>query len=97
MFKLTICPTLIRNFQFGSPHNGFKTQTPLLISFALTLFQVQLTTGNTLKTMETVMPQAAPFSLTPISGWQEWLNQVKTAGIPQTVWVEDLTTTTLLS
>ena len=96
MSRLTIWLTLTRDFQFGSPHNGFKPQAPLLILFVLTLFQVLLTIGNTHRITEPVMPHLVLFSLTQIFGWRELLNRIRAVGTQQTVWVEDQTTITLL-
>lgn len=82
---------LTKSFQSGSPHSGFLLLALSPISFALTLFLVLVTAGNTLRTMELVLPNQAPFLLTPISGWLELLNQFRTDGTLPTVWVEDLT------
>ena len=84
---------LTRNFQFGSPHNGFQLLALSLISFALTLFLVLVTAGNTLRTTEPALPNLALFSLTPIFGWLELLNKVRTDGTLPIAWVEDLITT----
>ena len=64
------------------------------ILFALKLCLVLVKAGNTLRTMELVLPNLAPFLLTPIYGWLELLNQFRTDGTLPTAWVEDLITIT---
>ena len=84
---------LTRGFQSGSPHSGFlMLASPIL--FALKLCLELVTAGNTFRTMELVLPNLAPFLLTPIYGCLELLNQFRTDGTLPTVWVEDLITIT---
>jgi hypothetical protein len=65
----------------------------MLISFALTLFLVLVTAGNTLRPTEPALVNLALFSLTPIFGWLELLNQVRTDGTLPIAWAEDQITT----
>jgi hypothetical protein len=86
---------LTRSFQSSSPQIGFQLLALGLISFALTLFLVLVTAGNILRATDPALLNLALalFSLTPIFGWLELLNKVRTDGTLPIAWVEDLTTT----
>ena len=63
------------------------------ILFALKLCLELVTAGNTFRTMELVLPNLAPFLLTPIYGCLELLNQFRTDGTLPIAWAEDQITT----
>lgn len=84
---------LTKSCQSGSPHYGGVMVTHMLISFALTLFLVLVTAGNTLWPKQPAMVNLALFSLTPIFGWLELLNQDRTDGTLPIAWAEDQITT----